>query len=218
MLYKEEQEIVIGMFRKLRMLMGSGSVLGYFLQVFPIVCLAGIVYFVIRLVLLRKKNSQIKWLTEILRILFVCYLTGLISLVILPANFWLFFYDGIFLGWWEEGARVFQIGDINLVPSVVKWLNGELLIGRWVKTMLIVNLVMFIPLGFFLPFFSKIKSGKKMLLISAAIPIFCEILQLFFGRSFDVDDLISNFIGMVVGAVASWGILKANLSNAVKNR
>lgn len=79
------------MFGKLRMIMGSGSVLGYFLQALPIACLAGIVYLVIRTVMLRKRKVPVRWGMELLRLVFVCYLTGLISLVILPANFWLFF-------------------------------------------------------------------------------------------------------------------------------
>ncbi len=203
------------MFGKLRMLMGSGSVLGYFLQTLPIACLAGIVYLAIRVSVLKKRKSQIKWLTEILRLMFVCYLTGLISLVILPANFCLFVYDGIFLGWWEELGHVFQIGDANFVPSVIKWLNGELSIGSWVKTMLIGNILMFIPLGFFIPLVTGIKSYKKMILIAVAVPVFCETLQVFFGRNFDVDDLIGNFIGIVIGSAVSFGILKAGPSGNV---
>lgn len=203
------------MFGKLRMLMNSGSVLGYFLQALPIACLAGVVCFLIRVFILKKRKSQIKWSAEILRLLFVCYLTGLISLVILPVNFWLFVYDGIFLGWWDGLGRVFQIGDVNLVPAVIKWLNGEFSMGSWVKTMLIGNIVMFIPLGFFIPFVTGVKSYKKMTLISVAIPICCETIQIFFGRIFDVDDLIGNFIGIVIGAVVSFGILKVKSSDNV---
>ena len=203
------------MLGKLRMLMGSGSILGYFLQALPVACLAGIIYSVMRWSLLKKRNARFRWSAELLQLIFVCYLTGLISLVILPANFWLSVYDGIFLGWWDRAGRAFQIGNVNLVPSVLKWLNGELSIGRWSRTMLLGNIAMFIPLGFLLPFIRKIKSFKKMLLISAAVPICCETLQLFFGRSFDVDDLICNFIGIVIGAVISFCIRKIRSSDAV---
>lgn len=195
--------------------MGSGSVVGYFLQALPIVCLAGIVYLAIRVYVLRQRKSPIQWRTEILRLVLICYCTGLICLVILPANFWLFVYDGIFLGWWNELRDVFQIGGVNLVPSVIKWLNGELSIGSWVKTMLIGNIVMLIPLGFLIPLVTGIKSYKQMLWTAAAIPICCETIQIFFGRSFDVDDLIGNFIGMMIGAVISFGILKVRPADHV---
>lgn len=201
------------MFGKLRMLMNSGSVLGYFLQAFPIACLAGIVCLLVRVYIFKKRKTQIKWSTEILRLIFVCYLSGLVSLVILPANFWLAVYDGIFLGWWNEIGQVFQIGNVNLVPSVIKWLNGELSIGSLVKTMLIGNIMMFIPLGFFIPLVTRIKSYKKMMLAAVIIPICCETVQIFFGRSFDVDDIFCNFIGIFIGAVVSFGILKAKSSD-----
>ena len=136
------------MLNRIKMIMGSGSIIGYFLQALPIACLVGVIYLVIRLIHLKKKECHIKWLSEILRLIFVCYLTGLISLIVLPANFWLYVYDGLFLGWWDELGQIFHLGDLNLIPSVVKCLNGELSIGSWVKTMLIGNIAMFIPLGF----------------------------------------------------------------------
>lgn len=136
------------MYSKLRMIMGSDSIVGYFLQALPIACIAGIVYLVLRLCRTKKSGAKINWPTELLRLVFVCYLTGLVSLIILPANFWLYVYDGIIFGWWDELGPVFQIGDVDLVPSVIGWLSGELSIGSWVKKMLIGNIAMFIPMGF----------------------------------------------------------------------
>ena len=196
------------MFGNLRMIMGSGSVLGYFLQALPIACLAGIVYLVIRAVMLRKRKAPVRWGMELLRLIFVCYLTGLISLVILPANFWLYFYDGVFLGWWYGFEQMLRLGDINLMPSLIRWLNGELSIGSWVRTMLIGNVLMFVPMGLLLPLITRIGCGRRMLAAAVLIPVGCETLQLLFGRSFDVDDLICNFIGIVIGAAVAFAIRK----------
>ena len=189
------------MYSKLRMIMGSDSITGYFLQALPIACLAGVIYIVIRLCRAKKTSAQIKWPTELLRLVFVCYLTGLVSLIILPANFWLYVYDGLFFGWWDELGPVFQIGDIDLVPSLVGWLGGELSLGSWVKKMLIGNIAMFVPMGFLLPLVTKVKDRKSLLRASIIIPLACEVLQLVFGRSFDIDDLICNFVGILLGAV-----------------
>lgn len=188
--------------------MNSGSVMGYFLQALPVAIFVGILYVVIRIAFLKKQNRQIQWLSELLRVLFVCYLTGLVSLVVLPANFWLCFYDGIFFGWWDGLREQLHIGDVNLVPSVIKCLAGELSLGSWVKTMLVYNILMFVPFGFFLPLTTKIKSFRKMLLVADAMPVCVEVLQLVFGRSFDVDDLICNFIGILAGAALAFAILK----------
>lgn len=189
------------MYSKLRMIMGSGSIVGYFLQALPIACLAGVIYIVIRLCCTKKSGAQIKRPTELLRLVFVCYLTGLVSLIILPANFWLYVYDGLVFGWWDELGPVFQIGDVNLVPSVIGWLSGELSLGSWVKKMLIGNIAIFVPMGFLLPLVTKIKDRKNLLRASFMIPLACEVLQLIFGRSFDIDDLICNFVGILIGAV-----------------
>lgn len=189
------------MYSKLRMIMGSGSIVGYFLQALPIACLAGVIYIVIRLCCTKKSGALIKRPTELLRLVFVCYLTGLVSLIILPANFWLYVYDGLVFGWWDELGPVFQIGDVNLVPSVIGWLSGELSLGSWVKKMLIGNIAIFVPMGFLLPLVTKIKDRKNLLRASFMIPLACEVLQLIFGRSFDIDDLICNFVGILIGAV-----------------
>ncbi len=188
--------------------MNSGSVMGYFLQALPVAIFVGILYVVIRIAFLKKQNRQIQGLSEVLRVLFVCYLTGLVSLVVLPANFWLCFYDGVFFGWWDGLRERFHIGGVNLVPSVIKCLAGELSLGSWVKTMLVYNILMFVPFGFFLPLTTKIKSFRNMIWVAAAMPVCVEVLQLVFGRSFDVDDLICNFIGIFAGAAFAFAILK----------
>lgn len=194
------------MFNWLRSIMNSGSVLGYFFQAVPITCIVGIIYVIICVVIVKRNKLKIEWLKEIMKLLFTCYLTGLISLVILPANFWLDFFDGVFLGWWDEMLPIFSFGGFNLVPSLIKALSGELTIGSWVKTMLIGNIAMFLPLGFFLPFVTERVNRKSIFVVSIAIPFIVELLQMIFGRSFDVDDLICNFIGIVAGFFIGFAI------------
>ena len=186
--------------------MNSGSVLGYFFQAVPITCIVGIIYVIICVVIIKRNKLKIEWLKEIMKLLFTCYLTGLISLVILPANFWLDFFDGVFLGWWDEMLPIFSFGGFNLVPSLIKALSGELTIGSWVKTMLIGNIAMFLPLGFFLPFVTERVNKKNIFVVSIAVPFIVELLQMIFGRSFDVDDLICNFIGIVAGFFIGFAI------------
>ncbi len=194
------------MFNWLRSIMNSGSVLGYFFQAVPITCIVGIIYVIICVVIVKRNKLKIEWLKEIMKLLFTCYLTGLISLVILPANFWLDFFDGVFLGWWDEMLPIFSFGGFNLVPSLIKALSGELTIGSWVKTMLIGNIAMFLPLGFFLPFVTERVNRKNIFVVSIAVPFIVELLQMIFGRSFDVDDLICNFIGIVAGFFIGFAI------------
>ena len=189
------------MFNSLRMIMSSGSILGYFLQVVPITVIIAIIYSIIRLAWLKKKKAPIFWGKEIARLIFVCYITGLFNLIVMPANFWLGFMDGIAFGWWEEILPVFTIGEVNLVPSVIRWLQGELSIGSWVRQMLIGNIAMFLPLGLLLPLITDKVRIKNGLVIAAVVPVGLEVLQLVFGRSLDIDDLICNFIGIAAGLI-----------------
>lgn len=187
------------MYNQLRMLMNSGSILGYYFQTLPITCIVGVVYILVRLAHIKLQKCSIVWIDELMKLLFTCYLTGLLSLVVLPANFWLDFFDGVFFGWWEEIGPVFSYGGFNLVPSIIKVLGGELMLSSWVKTMLMGNIVMFLPFGFFLAFVTQKINRKNVFIFAFIVPLVVEFLQLIFGRSFDIDDLICNFIGIVVG-------------------
>lgn len=192
--------------------MNSGSIAGYFLQAVPVTVVVGMVYSLLRLVFLKRKNRSVSWPSEGMRLLFVCYMTGLCSLVILPANFWLCFFDGVFFGWWEYMCALFKWGEINLIPTVVKCLSGAFSLGSWVKEMLVFNVVMFVPFGFFLPFLTERLNGKRALAVSVIVPLMVELLQLVVGRSFDIDDWICNFLGIMLGLLIAGGIKKVRRS------
>lgn len=71
------------------------------------------------------------------------------------------------------------------------------------------NVIMFIPWGFSLPLlWKKRQSLFSAALFSVLLPIFIETTQLFIGRSVDVDDLILNFAGGMIGAACYFLIRK----------
>ena len=186
------------MYHAFRRIMSSATIFGYFLEVVPITCLVGMVYAVFRLRVLRR-SKRIAWGTEIMQFLFVCYLTGLLNLVLLPPGFWCSIFDGIAFGWWSEVKPVFALGSVNLVPTLLRCLRGELTLGSWVKEMLLGNILMFLPLGFFLPFVTRRVNGKNIFALALCVPLVLETLQIVLGRSFDIDDLLCNFLGITVG-------------------
>lgn len=67
---------------------------------------------------------------------------------------------------------------------------------------------MFLPLGFFLPFITERVNRKNIFVVAIAVPFIVELLQMVFGRSFDIDDLICNFIGIVAGFFIGFAIKK----------
>lgn len=64
------------------------------------------------------------------------------------------------------------------------------------------NIMLFIPLGFFMPVVLKNKRKLyKMALISFAITFSVEFFQYFIGRSSDIDDIITNLLGAIIGYI-----------------
>ena len=70
------------------------------------------------------------------------------------------------------------------------------------------NVAMFIPVGLAWPFcFKKLDTLGKTVLAGAGFPLFIEITQLpFYDRCSDVDDLIMNTAGILIGALIYFGI------------
>ena len=66
------------------------------------------------------------------------------------------------------------------------------------------NIAMFIPVGLAWPFcFKKLDSIKKVVLAGFSFSLLIELSQLlFYARSTDIDDLITNTAGVFIGAVA----------------
>ena len=201
---------------KLYSLLISGSVLSLFLQVIPITLLVGVIYAVYRCVRIKNHGNTVSWGTEIMRWLFVCYLTGLINLILVPANLWMCIWANVFVGY-SHSEIVFFSGDFNLVPTVIKLITGELTIGRWVLKMLVYNFLMFVPFGFFLPFVSEKNNNRSIWKVAVIVPIIVEVIQPVVGRSFDVDDLFLNFAGIIVGYFVAFGIKNISKRMADKN-
>lgn len=66
----------------------------------------------------------------------------------------------------------------------------------------ILNIFMFMPLGFLLPFIWKeMRSPFKVLLAGAGYSLAIEVCQLFNNRVTDIDDLIMNTLGALAGYI-----------------
>lgn len=176
----------------------SGTTIGLFLQVVPITFILGASYLIWRFIYLKKKQIPVSWGLEMVRTLFVCYLTGLINLVLVPRNFWSGIWANIFIGYSGSEIGLFD-GSFNFTPIIFKIISREVTLGSWVKTMLVGNLLMFIPMGFFIPLVTSKVDFKRMLKIAVVVPIIIEVIQPIVGRSFDIDDIILNFAGIMMG-------------------
>lgn len=123
---------------------------------------------------------------------------------------WLMFGQRLFhristpgIEWFENYWQEF-LGRINLMPfhTIVEFTKA--LVYGWDNHAIINlagNIVMFIPLGFFLPYINKrMLVFKQCMIISLACILCAELIQIFtLLGSFDIDDLILNMIGVSMG-------------------
>jgi len=79
--------------------------------------------------------------------------------------------------------------------------------------MLIGNMLMYIPMGIMLPLVFKNINKKNIFVIAILITLSIEILQPIVGRSFDIDDIIMNFIGSIIGYLAVTIFIKLKETN-----
>ncbi|MCH5257795.1 MAG: VanZ family protein [Lachnospiraceae bacterium] len=78
---------------------------------------------------------------------------------------------------------------IDVINSPVSYLKNTIL-----------NFLLFVPLGFLLPtIWNEYRSAKKTLFTGLGISLIIEILQIFTFRLTDIDDLITNTAGTILG-------------------
>lgn len=85
------------------------------------------------------------------------------------------------------------IGQVNPIPLLMADMS------------MIPNLIMFVPFGFLLPLFTRCEGARRMALMAALASLAIESAQLVLyivfssGRSVDVDDVIANTLGGLLG-------------------
>ena len=148
----------------------------------PIICIF-ITWFLIEIfiiVFLRKKAYQRSVIVYYSAVnTFIMYMIAVFSLTIIHAR---------------SGIR-----GINLIPfqdliSIYKHIPYDMAEGY------ILNVLLFVPYGYLLPFIKKKPFLKQTVLCSFLLSLCIELLQFLFKRGiFDIDDLICNTVGGLIG-------------------
>ena len=153
------------------------------LVVKPILLLGLLVICVIPAVYFKKNQSMPKIRTWIVWLVFYYYLCVMLTKIVgLPTI-------GEYIRLSGLGESFFH-PNINLIPFSDGFSLSFLL-----------NIALFVPLGFLCPFLSKrYRSIKNTLLFALGVSLSIEILQLFtLYRATDIDDLITNVVGALIG-------------------
>lgn len=175
---------------------------GYFLQALPFALIAGIVCWVIT----RRRHPDMPKDRLIWRVLFVCYLTGLVCLTLALYFISSLWYRLLYHSPDGRAIRMFE-WDYNFIPYFFTRLNSEI-IG---------NITLFMPFGILYPLSKPGVTWKRSLLSAFLCILGIEILQPVFGRAFDVNDICLNMIGVGVSTLLFFVCAKA-LRNRKKTR
>ncbi|MBW8350690.1 VanZ family protein [Bacillus sp. IITD106] len=173
------------------------NMLGYMIVALPF-------YMIGRAIYLKRKKKRVKPFRELTLALFVLYIIGLASQTIIPR------WDAGILS--DTGKFYFDIylfnnaAHVNLIPfhTISQYFfTTNANVDNWGGVSLVNiagNMFVFSPIGIFVPIlWGRFRSLPKILLLGIGVTCFIEFVQLFIGRSTDIDDMILNTIGVVIG-------------------
>jgi len=172
------------------------NMMGYMIVAMPF-------YVIGRVIFLKKKKKQVKLWHEVVLAVFVLYIVGIASQTIIPR------WDmGVIsaTGFYFNVHLSNDITKVNLIPFRTLYqyfFQTNENVSNWGAVSLLNisgNMFLFSPIGFFVPLiWQHLRSFRKILLVGLSVTCFIEIVQLFIGRSTDIDDIILNTIGVIIG-------------------
>lgn len=162
----------------------------YILSFITYMILTFIILFITRMVL--NRGRIINKRRELTLITFFSYVMGVLSQALKLGNK--------------------ETSFINLIPFkiIIRDIKG-LIDGNYLLFLINIvgNIVLFIPIGILIPILWKIKD-RYVILIGFLISLSIEITQLFLDRVTDVDDLILNTLGVIIGLLVYKCVKKKN--------
>ena len=142
-------------------------------------------YIILKFIII-KRNKKINVKREILLYLFFLFLLGLYTVAITG----------------DFSIENVRMDEINIIPfKIVK----DIYISHNLNYFLISflgNIFIFIPVGLLISLIWNIKD-KNVILIGFLISLSIELTQLFLKRTTDIDDLILNTLGVIIGLLIS---------------
>ena len=102
--------------------------------------------------------------------------------------------------WHSHGFLGYYKLHVNLIPLF--WLWEPIFTGKnFYLDQVALNLIMFAPIGILIPMLLRSCKLKTIFIIAIISSLTIEFIQPFFGRCTDIDDLILNTLGAVIGFI-----------------
>ena len=149
-------------------------------------------------VIIGLKNHKVDWKYEVkLLLVYICFVV-IARIVYFPRRL----VEGRIVSLFLDVDKIFPMW-INMIPVVHLF---DVYDGWLIN--IIGNVSMFIPVGIVWPCcFKKLDTLGKAVLAGGGLSLFIEITQLpFYDRCSDIDDLILNTTGVLIGALIFFGV------------
>ena len=157
-----------------------------------LVCSVSIMFIIMIIGVYRTKQESL--LQACIQSSFLIYVFGVLTLT----GYFMLFRELAAHGWWHKLLHRIQTKDkINLQPFLM---FKQFQIA---STQVIGNLVMLLPLGIYIPLlFPRLAGFFKVCIICLSVSVSIELMQLITNaRSTDIDDVILNTSGAIVGYI-----------------
>ena len=162
----------------------------------PMILIITIILSSLRIAYLLKYHEKFKFYEEMLKLGFIIYIMSLFYVVTFQDVSW---------------------STSNFIPfkEVFRY---QIFSERFFRNV-VGNLIMFMPYGFFVSYFLRLDKKKTIFIMSLLVSVTIEITQLIIGRVFDVDDIMLNVCGGILGYFVYRFIhhFKNKLPNFMKN-
>lgn len=196
-----------------------GNIWEYFFQMLPCMGIALLIFLLLRpwrrRRLARLGLSSGPWREGGL-LLFVMFVAGLAALTLFPAYFWT---AGHWRGVLDRTQPLFPPVDFKIQLQTLQLEPFQEIFrafkGPWVMFLMLANIGIFSPVGFFTALLWRKPRWWKSLLTGLGSSVFIESVQFFIGRSTDIDDVILNTAGALAGFWVFW-LLRAIFPNFIE--
>ena len=175
------------------------STLNYFVRMLPGLLGAAVAFFALRPWRM-KRLAGLELSSPLLRegalLLFWLYCGGIAILALTP--YW-FDWLALIRGLRPIHPPFFALGRIELAGGFQDFGSQNSFLRIWALYILLGNIVMFMPFGFFTALLWRGFTWRRALAVGAAVTLSVECWQLVVGRAFDVSDIILNTLGVLCG-------------------
>lgn len=146
-------------------------------EIWPMLTIFLVIIAIVRIAALRTRGEKLVFYKEFSMLLFIIYILLLFELL--------------------TRAELNINSGYNLVPftEIFRYKIGS----QSFYLNVIGNIVIFIPFGYFISNYIKPKGMLPILIVSALSSMTVEFVQICIGRSFDIDDIILNAVGAIIG-------------------